>query len=174
MTKAVVVGLVVVAMASLAKDRQPFVSRELLDARARWRAGEIAASRAAAEAALPVLRHEVASAPADPDRHMALAEALALVGRGREALSEARTALATDTAAPPGRDGAPLVETMVIVAMEAGATSEALDGIEILLARGPRPGAPSVADDERFAPLRADPRFHQLVATYGAPVEAMP
>lgn len=175
MSKVVVVGLVVVAMTSLATERQPFVSRDVLDARARWRAGDVASARALAESALPRLRHQVAAAPADPDRHMALAEALALVGRGREALAEARTALATDAApaaARSTRDAGSLLETMVIVAMEAGATDEALDAVEILLARGPRPGATPIAEDERFAPLRADPRFSHLVSLYGAPSAA--
>jgi hypothetical protein len=152
----------------------PFVSREIREARERWRTGDHAGARAIAAAVLPELRREVKAQPGDPERHMALGEALALEGRATEALWEARSAVATHPApaAPRGEHGESLVESLAIVAMEAGETEDALDALELLLAGEPVWEAGRLRADPRFAPLHADPRFERLLALYQRPGEA--
>lgn len=168
MARVMMLGLLVAASLYLVRP-VPFVSGEILEARERWRAGDVAAARAIATRVMPELRREVTAQPGDPDRHMALGEALALQGRAAEALWEARSAVASHPApkVQRGAGGESLLETLAIVAMEAGETEDALDALELILAGETRVDAHRLEVDQRFAPLRADPRFARLLALYG-------
>ena len=166
----VVRGLLLAACLALPGCRR-WVSDDVLQARERWLAGDAAAARTLARAALPRIASEVKARPGDPRRRMALAEALALGGDPRQALAEARSALAAHpapAASSPGDGRESLIETMAIVAMEAGQAEDALDLVEILLARGSPASAGELATDERFVPLRAHARWQRLIDQYGA------
>jgi len=142
------------------------------EARAAWLAGDRDAARQRAEASLPPLRREVAARPSDPGPRLWLAEGLALAGEPGPALAEAERALALEPAPAGTRlDGAargesPL-ETVALVALEAGDTPRAVAALERLAALGgalspgsglsdPRgwPGRPGGVADQRLAHTR--------------------
>jgi hypothetical protein len=118
-------------------------------ARAAWLAGESGAARQRARASLPSVRREVAALPTDLDRRLALAETLALAGEAELALVEAERAVALDPAPAGSRaDGAArresALETLAVVALEAGATARAEAALGRLAALG---GGLSVGSD---------------------------
>jgi hypothetical protein len=138
----------------------PFTSADTLAARAAWHAGDRVRARELAAASIPALEREATAHPADPYRSVALAEAVALAGDGRRALELAKRALAS-AAVPSARHPAAtesLLTTYAVLATEAGAVDEAILALDRLVRFGDL-GPEAVAADERFAALRADPRF---------------
>jgi hypothetical protein len=177
MTRFAIIGALVAWCAALVAVMPSVPSRQIMQARQRWRAGDRAKAQEIAAGALERLTHQVASSPMDPDRRMELAEALALSGRRLEALTEARRAVQLDPAPAEPRSSrlgaGSLLESMAIVAIEAGATEKALEVLEVLLARGRNSGGRALVEDPMFAPLRADPRFISLIAKYNRPLGSM-
>jgi hypothetical protein len=137
------VAAVVVVVGLRAIGPGPYVSQGVRQARAAWQTGDVLAARQLAGSLLPELKREVDGLPADLERRLAYAEALALAGEPERGLSEAERAVAADmapwVAKPVGSEPreSPL-ETLAIVATEAGAADEAVAARDNLLAHGGR------------------------------------
>ena len=118
------------------------------------------------QAALPFAERAVAELPWIPERHMALGELYASLGRNEDAIREGKRGCEL---LPESRDafsGALLLPSMAHIYMKVGETKLALDVLEHSLSR---PAGAHVGDlraDPRWDPLLNDPRFQQLVVKY--------
>jgi TolB-like protein/cytochrome c-type biogenesis protein CcmH/NrfG len=146
---------------------RPFLSRAVILARAHAASGDPERARRLAASARRALEAEVASHPGDAFRRMALAEALALGGRGEQGLAQARRAVALLPVERNAYEGAALLDVFSLVTLEAGARGEALDALERLLAMPSPTSASLLRVDPRLAALRGDPRFESLLARHG-------
>jgi tetratricopeptide (TPR) repeat protein len=149
----------------------PFPKSYLLGSAALAR-GDAAAAKPQFEAALPVMEAEVAAAPSDAFRHGHLGLLYAHLGRKEDALREARQAAELMPIAKDGYDGTFIAGLVALIHARTGETAQAVDMLERLLAT-PGPVMPfyeaSITLAElrtrwQWAPLRAEPRFQQLIA----------
>ncbi|MGI9090197.1 MAG: protein kinase domain-containing protein [Gemmatimonadaceae bacterium] len=125
--------------------------------------GDSARTRAYADSAAVAYGRQLRAAPGDGQHTAARALALAMAGHSAEGIREGQRAMAL---LPPSRDayvGAYTQHQVARTYMAAGQPEKALDLLEQLL-RMPYYLSPAwLRIDPNFAPLRANPRFRELV-----------
>ncbi len=128
-----------------------------------WNAGQFAASRAAADSALPLIEAQSKAVPRDAGLHMGLAILYANNGRREDALREAQRA--RDILRP--EPGSPVygywVGVRQAVDFQTGRTADAVSWLDTLLRL---PGATTreyLRIDPAYAPLRGRPDFERLI-----------
>jgi TolB-like protein/DNA-binding winged helix-turn-helix (wHTH) protein/Flp pilus assembly protein TadD len=128
-----------------------------------WRLqGDAARAAAAFESARALLAAEAAASPGDGRLHGALAVALAGLGRRADAVRHAGRALEL-MPHPQAFDTSNVREDAALAFTMAGAHDAALDQISILLATPAHFSVQSLRLDPRWDPLRAHPRYRELV-----------
>ncbi|HEY0779476.1 MAG TPA: tetratricopeptide repeat protein, partial [Gemmatirosa sp.] len=126
--------------------------------------GAAAHGRAAADSARRRLEPLVAAHPDAPGPQMALGRAYAQLGRHADALRVARRAVALPAVARDAIDRMNLEQNLAYVETLAGAHGDAIAQLARLLA-GMSDYTPALLRlDQRWAPLRADARFRQMIS----------
>lgn len=134
----------------------------LFEAQALRLQGDAARASAAFESARALLAAEAAASPDDGRLQGALAVALAGLGRRGDAVRHAERALAL-MPHPQAFDTSTVREDAALAFTMAGAHDAALEQISILLATPAHFSAQSLRLDPRWDPLRAHPRYRELV-----------
>lgn len=134
-------------------------------ARASTLGGDSSKAREYAEVARKALEAQVSEAPDDPDRHMSLGLALALLGRRDEAVREGERSVALLPIAMDADEGPALQYRLVLIHILCGNREKAIDLLEPLL-KVPYVLTPAwLRIDPNLDPLRGNPRFEKLVGT---------
>jgi TolB-like protein/Tfp pilus assembly protein PilF len=147
--------------ASTDEDRE---AQLLLRAQVLSLRGNAAAAVASFDSLRILLEAVVLRRPDDDGFHALLAKAYAGMGRGPDAVREAREALHL---LPPERDaltGMEHLQGLAEVLCQTSDTTGALDALEHVLAGPGVVTAPMLRRDPLWAPLRGNPRFEQLLA----------
>jgi len=128
--------------------------------------GQAERARAAYEAALPLVKAELAVDPTDAVNVVLLGRCLARTGDGEKGWSEIRRGVAL---APEDEN---VLETAAAAAMVVGKKAEALAWLRKAVARGY--GLVEIQHDPDFAPLRGDPEFGKLASERPAATPSTP
>jgi len=144
-----------------------FVPKVLYAAWAHQLRGDHAAARAAFDAARVRLDSALRELPDDWRVHAARGMALAGLGRGDEALWEARWLQQSVVYREDAFDGQDPAEDRARILAQAGDADAALDEIGRLLAGPSRLSVHTLRLDPRWDPIRDHPRFKALLAKYG-------
>ena len=124
--------------------------------------GDSLRMRAYADSALSHLEAGIRDNPDEPNNHMALATALALLGRKTEAIREAERAVALR--GDDGFQGPQLRHQLARIYQMVGEPVRAIEQLELLL-RVPYYVSPGwLRADPWIEPLRSHPRFQRLLA----------
>jgi hypothetical protein len=129
-----------------------------------WNAGLYDAARANGDSARMLLTALVARDPDSFFPHYALALADAVTGRRAEALAEAERVRAIYRPEPGSRAWTTYINLLAQIELLSGNATAAVAWVDTLLQL---PGPTTVASlklDPTYAPLRADPRFQELLA----------
>jgi Flp pilus assembly protein TadD len=132
--------------------------------------GEQANARAQYEEARTTLQDSVQAKPKEASRRVALALALAGLGRKGDAIEEARRAMGLASVSQNSPGATAFMGVAVEVFARVGEADEAFKLLELLLAMpaGREVTIPFLRLWPGFDRLRADPRFHQLIARFSA------
>lgn len=146
-----------------------FLPKSLYAAWAHRLRGDQVAARLAFDSAIVVLGSAIRELPEDWRLHAARGLAVAGLGRRAEALREARWLAQSAVYRDDAFQGARVAEDRARILAQVGATDEALNEIERLLARPSKLTVHTLRLDPRWDPIREHPRFRALVARYGSP-----
>jgi tetratricopeptide (TPR) repeat protein len=129
--------------------------------------GDRSGARTYAEEARKAFEEQLRSVPQDPDRHVSLGTALAILGRKKDALREGERGVALDPITKDAYGGPWVQQEFARILILVGEPEKALDQLEALL-KIPCVLSPGwLAVDPNFDPLRTNPRFQRLVASRG-------
>ena len=102
--------------------------------------------------------------PRDASRRMLLAECYAALGRGGDAVREARRAMSDGPAARDALSGELLAVALARVYARTGDTDRAIETLETVAGRPVGPSVSELRLDPRWDSLREKPRFQRLLA----------
>jgi tetratricopeptide (TPR) repeat protein len=125
--------------------------------------GESEQARQGYEAARAMIEAELPGHPDDPRLHSSLGIALAALGRSDEAVAEGRRATEL---LPRSKDGfyyLPFAIDLAQISVMVGDHERAIAQLEELLANPSWISVPFLENDPTWNPLRADPRFQELL-----------
>ena len=126
--------------------------------------GNRAQARVYADSARLAYEEQLRATPDDGQRHAFRGLALAYLGRKAEAIQEGQRAVALWPISRDANNGAYIQHQLVRIYLLVGEPEKALDQLEPLL-KIPYELSPAwLRIDPTFAPLKANPRFEQLVA----------
>ena len=131
--------------------------------------GDHTNAREAFERARELAEKAVRESPQDANRHAFLGGALAGLGRKEEAISEGKRAVDLLPESTDALDGPMMTIALAQIYAWTGEKDLALQLIEHSLATPVGLTVPILKLDPMWDPLRADPRFNQLLAKYGSP-----
>jgi tetratricopeptide (TPR) repeat protein len=129
-------------------------------------AGQLDSARRSFEAACLDLEQSLRQDPDDPRFHSSLGIAYAGLGRGDDAVQEARLGCALMPASKDALRAQDRVEDLALVYTMVGKPSDAITQLDDLLARSGWWTPHVLRLDPRWNPLRSDPRFQALLSKY--------
>lgn len=142
-------------------------------ARCYWEAGDTMRARRYADSARVALDAQLRATPDDSFRHLYRGLALAYLGQRAAAVREGERGLALAEATGDEFVAIPFARTFLVeVYIAAGDHSHAIDQLDTLLANPSAVSPALLRIEPRYAPLKGDPRFEQmLVRPWKSPVE---
>ncbi len=129
------------------------------------RRGDEAAAQAAFEEALAMLEPMLEEEPGDPRLHLATGTALALLGRGDEAVEHGRRGMELMPVERDAMGGAYSQIQMTEILALSGRIDEALDSLEDQFSRPFPWGKATLSMGPWLYPLAGDPRFEAILST---------
>ncbi len=155
----------------LSRDLLTYEPKPLMRARLQEALGQREGALASYRIARSVILDSVAANPTNPNMRIALGLAYAGLGRGTEAVREARRAMELEPIARRTDEAMAVIRGAVEVFAKAGEKDAAFGLLELLFSMpaGREATVPFLRVWPGFDPLRSDPRFEELLTRFAVP-----